>query len=272
MSEPKTYLSHPKLTEFIASYGVWEIHENVEEPFFSPPLGYSGFIINIINSLNVVITQIEDRDFFSSNYVATGQVTKPIHGKLVGHTKSLMVFFNPLGMFQLFGNDMSILTNQSMDLNDFLGEKQAQELIKKLKSNLDDDQQIMVLNNFFLSLNPFQKDITKLKKALQFIHQKNGDVSIHEILNHSNCHRKTLERQFKRMIGLSPKVYSQIYQFKCLFNLLRANPQITWTQLAEKAGYFDQSHMSRYVKEYLNVSPNSIIKLNLEFITYLLNR
>jgi len=130
----------------------------------------------------------------------------------------------------------------------------------------------LVLNNFFLGLKTIGGKIDDIKKVLDYIHSKKGGVSIKEIEQNCHCHRKTLERHFKKMIGLSPKVYTQIYQFKCLKNLLQAKPDITWSQLADQAGYFDQSHMSRYVKEYLKVSPSRIVELDMDYINYLLRR
>lgn len=272
MIEHKVYLPHANLQEYIAKYGIIEVKAGMEESYFSPPLAFSGFIIQIINSEKIVIAKINERDFFISNYIVTGQVTQPVYGKLVGHVKSLMVFFNPLGMYQLFGNDMSLLTNHSLNLEDFLGKVCAKNLIKDLKSINDNEHQVKVLNDFFLQSSPIKKDLTCIKSALNYIHNKNGATSISEILDYCSCQRKTLERQFKKMIGISPKVYSHIYQFKCLFIFLRENPSITWSQLSQKFGYFDQSHMSRYVKEYLNVSPNNIVKLDMDLISYLLSR
>jgi AraC-like DNA-binding protein len=54
--------------------------------------------------------------------------------------------------------------------------------------------------------------------------------------------------------------------------MIRNHPGITWAQLANEAGYYDQSHMSRYVKEYLKVSPNTIVQLDMKLINYLLSR
>ncbi len=272
MNEPKSFLPNAKLAIYIASYGILEIPEGVEKPIFSPPLALSGIVIQIINSNKNTSIKIAGRDFFTENYVATGQITKPVYGKLVGHTKSLMVFFNPLGMHQLFDNDLSLLTNRSIPLKDFLGSEKASGLIKSLKSNQENWAQIKVLDDFFLNQIPIRKDLTIIKKALDCIHKKSGAISAAEVLEECCCHRKTLERQFKMMVGLTPKVYIEIYQFKCLFNLLIADPTITWAQLAYKAGYFDQSHMTRYTREYLNVTPNNIVKLDVGFISYLLDR
>lgn len=272
MTEPLIYLPPPALMEVISSYGILEIPDGKNESFFSPPLGLSGFIINPINSKKEVYANIKGQAFFSTDEVATGQVTAPVYGEMKGHIKSIMVFFNPLGMYQLFGTETSALTNTSKSLNEFLGSEKAKALVSALKDNKDDDHQIQILNKFFEDQISRKYEVSKMKVVMEYIHHKKGDVSVGDIEKECHYQRKTLERHFNKMLGLSPKVYCKIYRFKCLINHLQQNPQITWTELADHVGYYDQSHMTRYIKEYLEVSPNSIVKLDMAFINYLLSR
>lgn len=272
MKRPLSFNTAPKLQDFIASYAIMEIPEGETESYFSPPLAKSGIIINIGKGNGRVSSKIDERDFFTANAVVTGQVTSPVYGELVGEVKSLMVFFKPIGMHRLFRNDLSQLTNSSKTLSEFLGQKEADLLWKNLTTHSDNQLQIIILNEFFEKRVTTREEDINFEKILDYIHNKQGDVSISEILENLWYPRKTLERHFKKKVGLSPKVYAQIYRFKCLINFLENNPGITWSQLANNTGYFDQSHMSRYVKEYLRVSPNSLAKLDMTFINYLLKR
>ena len=272
MKRPLSFRPASELQNFIAAYGILEIPEWETEPYFSPPLAMSGFILNLANGKGAVTSRIGDRDFFTENAVVTGQVTAPVYGELRGQVKSLMVFFKPIGMHRLFNNDLSELTNSSRTLAEFLGKKEANLLLKALEAQPDNQRQTEILNDFFTKRITHREEDIKLEKVMDLIHQKQGDINITEILEAFSYPRKTLERHFQKKVGLSPKVYTQIYRFKCLINFLENNPGTTWAQLANETGYFDQSHMSRYVKEYLQVSPNSIVNLDMEFISYLLNR
>jgi len=262
----------PELQEFIASYVIQEVPDGENEPIFSPPLAMSGFIFTLINSSGVLDVKIDGRDFFTEKAVATGQVTTPIYGQMVGELKTVLVFFKPTGMHRLFRNDLSELTNTSKTLAEFLGQEEADLLWKNLTEHSDNQKQIEVLNNFFTKRIPTKEKEDRLEKVLDYIHAMNEGISIADIEQNSPYSRKTLERYFKKMIGLSPKVYIQIYRFKCLVNFLQANPGITWVQLANQTGYYDQAHMSRYVREYLQVSSNRIVTLDMELINYLSKR
>jgi len=273
MREPTSYLPTIELRDFILSYGILDIPDGVEEPYFSPPLGLSGFIIHIINARNCIVAKIADRDHYTHETVATGQVTRPVHGRIVGRTRILMVFFHPLGMHQLFGNDMALLTNGSRSLHEFLGAGEATDFVMRLRENQEDLPQVRVLNEFFAARVPLVNErTTQMRETLEYIHARKGDIAIAELEREFRYEKKTLERRFKKMLGLSPKVYSEIYRFRCLINLIQSQPGISWAQLADQAGFYDQSHMSRYIKDYLNVSPASIVQLDMDFINYLLTR
>ncbi len=272
MKEPATYFPDARLQRFIACYGVLEVPAGISEPYFSPPLGLSGIIIQTIFDHEPMLAHIDDRIFFKERAVVTGQVTKPVYGTLQGRMKAFLIFFTPLGMYELFGNDMAELTNKSIPLKQFLGEPTCATLIQKLTADQSTDHQIKILDQFFINTNPAGKNFEKLRKVLNFIHERQGGVTVHDLEVNGCYHRKTLERHFRKMVGLSPKVYAQIYRFKSLIQLIQSQPDITWTQLADQAGYYDQSHMSRYVKEYLQVSPNSMVQLDMDFVNYLLSR
>lgn len=268
--------SHPppiELRDYILGYGVLDIPEGVDEPYFSPPLGLSGFIIITLNTQNRVVAKIQDRDHFTAEAVAAGQITCPVHGRQIGRTRALHVYFHPLGMHQLFGTNMESLTNTSMPLAEFLDADEADALVSSLKADQDEQRQLRVLNDFFATRTPKVNGNTRrLRNVLEYAHSKKGDVSIAELKDFGHYERKTLERLFKRMVGISPKVYCKIYRFKCLVNLIESQPNLNWAQLTEQAGFYDQSHMSRYFKEYLKVSPTSIVQLDMGLINHLLTR
>ncbi len=107
-------------------------------------------------------------------------------------------------------------------------------------------------------------------KALEYIHENKGNVSVKDI--EANCYitPRSLERHFRVCVGLSPKEYAKIFRFKCLVNYINQNPGLTWNTLCEQNGYYDQSHLTRYFTRYLKMKPNEMVNLDMDFINYLL--
>src|SRR6478735_2571958 len=95
------------LEPYIHSYGIIEEPEGFSEPFVSPPLGFSGFFMCTEGDPHAIIN---GERFVHHKAVASGQVTFPVTGYVTGKVKSIMVFFQPPGMYRLFDFDMSKLT------------------------------------------------------------------------------------------------------------------------------------------------------------------
>src|SRR6478735_396296 len=103
MSIPATYSPDPALTEYIISYGILELADGVTVSLVSPPLGLSGFIFQLHDAATSSKAMINDTNLVGYKYSVTGQVTSTVTGFNSGKIKTLMVFFHPLGMYQLFG-------------------------------------------------------------------------------------------------------------------------------------------------------------------------
>jgi len=271
MFENSYFNSDPNLSEFIFSYGIIEYNNPLGTTFITPPNGLSGFLIRISDETASLKAKIFEGQYLAwqPNYVI-GQSTLPITWSPKGQLKYLVVFFQPTGMYQLFGNKMNDLTNTTADLHDFLGHEIFENLKERLtlKSTIIDKCE--VLNNFFLTLKPKAISINLIEEALHLINELNGNISVLEIEQKLKVSRRTLERHFQEKIGVSPKVYCQIYRFKLLMNYLTEHPKTTWTELANKYRFFDQAHMIRNFKKYLKASPNNIVMLDLAAIKYLL--
>ena len=175
-------------------------------------------------------------------------------------------------MYQLFGVKMAPLTIFAIPLSTMFKEARYNTLIDQFYSNQRTQDQINAINSYFLPLIPQEYFPVKLERVLDFVHEQKGNVTIPDLEQIGFYHRKTLERHFRKMVGLAPKEYARIYQFKSLIHLIQSRKNMTWSQLAVEAGYYDLSHLSRYLHDYLQVSPNSIVKIDMELIYYLLDK
>lgn len=265
------YPTDTRLSEYLFSYGMIEVPKGNTVPLMSPPNGLTGFLIRVKSGADarLVATIKNDNPIGHQPSYVIGQITYPINGYATGPLTFMVVFFQPLGMYQLFGGNMNRLANTSMDLFDFLGKEKAAALMKELLAADDASYQVGVLNNFFL-----QQKVTDScdneKRVLDIIHQAKGNITIKEMEESLSISRRTLERYFQEKVGISPKVYAQIFRFKCAIQYLEANPNTKWADLTYDNGFFDQSHMIRYFKEYLQVSPNNLVKVDMALVNYLL--
>lgn len=265
--QPIHFLPPDSLAPYIHFYGIIDTGEDHKEPYISPPLGLCGFILSLEGEVNA---RLNDNLFMLHEYCATGQITAPMVGEIIGKTKTLMVFIHPCGLYQLFGFNMSILTNTSLPLHDFLGSEKCDILIDQLTSSTDNEEMIQVMNAFFLSQLPALNINPNVKLAIDYIQEKEGRTTIKEIKQQCFITARSLERYFQLYIGLSQGEYSRILRFKSVINYIHANPGITWQSLSKQRGFYDQSHLSRYFDKYMAMKPREVVHVDLDFITFLL--
>lgn len=265
--QPIHFVAPAALSPYVAFFGVIDSPEDKHEPYVSPPLGLCGFIICLLGQSNATVN---GKLFMNYPHCATGQVTGPVVGTFSGRSKYLLVFMHPGGLYELFGLDMSKMVNASLPLPDLLGKDEAARLIQQLTDASDHQSMVSVMSDYLLAQQPIFEIAPKIKKAIQFIHQQKGNATVKEIERYCFITPRSLERHFKLYIGLTPTEYSKIYQFKGLVNFIMAHPRVTWAELCEQNGYYDQSHLTRYFTRYLNVKPGELVSLNLELINYLL--
>lgn len=267
MNHLSHYAPAPELAEQIAFYGINEKPENTAEPFLSPPLGFCGFILRLKGAGS---STINGADFLRHPHCATGQVTSPVEGEMRGKFKSLLVFIHPLGLYQFFGCTMSALTNASIPLSELLGEEAYHILLHQIMTSDSNEAQIQVLNTFFLAQQPLFEVAEPVKKALEYIHIHQGNITVQDLERACFITRRSLERHFQVCVGLSPKVYANIIRFKNFMNYMNEHPDKTWTELCEQNGFYDHSHLTRYFSEYLRIKPHESARLDKDFIMFLL--
>ncbi len=57
---------------------------------------------------------------------------------------------------------------------------------------------------------------------------------------------------------MNPKAYARIVRFSKAYRLHETFPQLSWTEIAHTAGYFDQMHLIKDFKEFAGVNPSVI--------------
>lgn len=96
--------------------------------------------------------------------------------------------------------------------------------------------------------------------AVNRILLSNGTVRMEELVSLPVCvSQRQIERLFRAYVGLSPKKFSEIVQFKSSLDLLK-NDNLALTEVALMAGYFDQAHFINSFKKFAGISPERFLK------------
>jgi transcriptional regulator GlxA family with amidase domain len=69
---------------------------------------------------------------------------------------------------------------------------------------------------------------------------------------------RQFERDFRREVGASPKVFARIARFQAALDAKIAAPKRSWLDIAHTFGYYDQMHM---IHDFATLGRNSPTRL-----------
>nr|WP_295923838.1 helix-turn-helix transcriptional regulator [uncultured Dyadobacter sp.] len=169
--------------------------------------------------------------------------------------------FLPGGFYAWFGQDME----QAVDSVREFHEEPLRALMLA-ESNLD-----VKLNEWFLEqsqrmMQPNRgfPDFLLLRKLM---YDSEGQVSVEELARQMNASIRTLERVFKKNVGIPPKEFLRIVRFQQVLKRLRGVPVRNGSPVAAKdsllgiafeLGYYDHAHLTSEFKKYSGVLPSEL--------------
>ena len=81
--------------------------------------------------------------------------------------------------------------------------------------------------------------------AARLIRRSAGGIHLAHLAERCAMEPRNFRRRFAEAVGMSPKLYSRIARFHAALELKGRQPTMTWTDISQRFGYFDQSHLLR---------------------------
>ncbi|MEQ8904927.1 helix-turn-helix domain-containing protein [Ekhidna sp.] len=96
--------------------------------------------------------------------------------------------------------------------------------------------------------------------SIEHIKDTHGTVSVKEIYSELNVSKSKLEQHFNKEIGLTPKEFCKIEKINHFISIYQSNDLVSLTELTYQCGYYDQSHLIKDFKYFLDTSPSKYFK------------
>jgi AraC-like DNA-binding protein len=174
-----------------------------------------------------------------------------------GEQFGFQVNFTLFGAYRFLNITMSDIANRCLDLDDLLGDAEADRLVDSLHDAADWPARFDLMDRFLLERlhrgRPMSPDVAWALKSLQASH---GTRSIGGLSRDLACSRKTLIQRFHAQVGLSPKAVASILRFAHAVERIRRVDEESWADLAIACGYYDQAHFNRDFRRFSGRTPH----------------
>ncbi|QOG02892.1 helix-turn-helix domain-containing protein [Flavobacterium sp. MDT1-60] len=173
----------------------------------------------------------------------------------------VIVVFQPNGINKL----LQIPANEFQDSiisTDAVFGKKGISLEERLSEQNDNDEKIILLNQFFKTLISKKSESNQLiiNSSLEFILANKGYVSVKQLVNHTGYTERHLERKFKECIGLNPKKFGNVVRLHHFLKLLNHKSEdLNLTAICYDAGFSDQSHLIKEFKKQTGITPTEYL-------------
>ena len=232
------------------------------------PIGLTS-IINISKGLHEVVLEGTIKNL--SGIFISGQFFRSYQFMVNVESKCFGISFHPTALFKLLNTDISKFENRHIPLEQ-INNHIYDELSSIFNQSKTNKELIKALNVFFINAPLTTNNNTKLiDQATTIIREKDGLLNVLDVLDEIPMSQKTLETQFKKIVGLTPGKYIRLYRFLKLMRKYESQ-EIDIKDLIHMYDYYDRSHFTKDFKLFMKESPKDYFNTTHPFLNEYLNK
>ena len=170
-----------------------------------------------------------------------------------GKFPMILAELTPIGFYKLFNKDASCLKDGYLEIENSIVEK----YFKNLYLHNSIEEELRYLNKNLLAMEASQNNNHMCIQDVldRIINTYRFEVSVKKLLEDFDCSRSKLEREFKKIIGLTPKNFIYISKF-CKTVVAYIEDECRFSELEYL--YSDHSHMNSVFKKFFGVNPSVV--------------
>jgi AraC-like DNA-binding protein len=185
-----------------------------------------------------------------------GPHDRPATNEPTGETFAVGVVSTPVGCEALFGVPPSTIRGRAVELE--AAWPAAAELRARLLTCEDPEEMLDLLAG---ALTPNEAAVVGLDRCERAVAMLERDPArpIAEIAAELDVSHGHLDREFVRIVGLSPRSLAQLLRARKLLAMIDVHEGVDWAEAATDLGWYDQAHLIRDFKRYTGVTPSQYV-------------
>ncbi len=233
MTPYREYRPHPALAPYVACY--WSITSPTT--LINRVLPDSCTDILVGDTLEVV-----------------GAMRRAILVPVDSDSVSVGIRFKPGGGSAFFRLPLHEITDETLDLRALWG-CSTDELTDRLTEVTTARDKLALVEAFLLRrFDGLPALDSTLQLAIDSVRRAHGDISVTTLRTDLSLSERQLERVFLQHIGISPRQFARTTRFRQVVPLLN-QPALSLTDVAYRAGYYDQAHFIHDFKSLAGITP-----------------
>ncbi len=216
-----------------------EVAQNITIPARPTGYAYIGWFSKGTASAmaNDVEFQLHAGQMHFSGQLSTFDAQFTLHGPCVQYLAELA----PDTLYRVWQNDIGALCNR-LEMRD--GPSRT--------GPSDDETFLSLLTDIQASAG---ETLPAIAEAAARIEATNGNVSIADLTEQSRMTERQFRRSFTKVVGLPPKSFANIRRVLFALSMMSDDPTQGIAEVANAAGFYDQSHLTRAFNQYLRATP-----------------
>lgn len=178
--------------------------------------------------------------------------------------KFIGIDLKPYGFYKLTNHTCDVFVNQNWDMGLFFKKSEVDNLYDQLCNSESITSSFKHLEQFLLTQfnkvnhEKIHRQIAKVDSAIALITQTSHALSIGAIASEVAMSERNFHRLFNKVVGISPKSWSDKYKFQQVLIGLKNGQWKTLEDAAFSNGFTDISHFCKFFKSQTGYKPSEV--------------
>ncbi len=185
----------------------------------------------------------------------------PLHVHQKGKIDKITIVFKPLGLNHFIEAPFNEVVQKPTQIFTQWEKSSNEIFLNNFFKEPDYRKRILILEDYLLSLyKPFTEHLF-LSNIVNTLSDFKKELSIEDIAKQFSLSSRTLNRLFKKHLGITPTEFRKIVRFRhSLKNKLYNSKFNTLTKIAYESNFYDQSYFIKIYKNLTGQNPKTFFK------------
>lgn len=171
-------------------------------------------------------------------------------------TSFYMFPLGPLGFYKLTKHNLDKNKDVVFPLSNIVSNDKVSKLYD-LVSNSNSLDEVNDHVGAFLKEQIGELPITPIDDIVELIQKVRGQINFNDIVDKTQYSERTLNRYFKKYIGMSPALFIRLVKFNALTYQLYFEKKIS--EIVKTFDFYDQTHLTKDFIRFANIKPSEYL-------------